>query len=137
LPEVVGDDEDLARLLTSSSHFATGTNRVKGAALLPDSRRNETSVYRHGVQPADPLWRIGREIVAGDRRVHGAAIFKAKHVRAVALDVFAAEPPPRHAAIRGWPTPAGDPELAKARRKELATAIAEHAQLFLVSHGEL
>jgi hypothetical protein len=105
LPRAVGDGEDLARFLTSSSHFATSTNRVKGAALLPDSKRNETSVYRHGAQPADRWWRIGRDIVAGDRRLHGVAIFRAKHVRAVALDVLAAEPPPRHAAIRGWPTP--------------------------------
>ncbi len=86
----------------------------------------------HGAQPSDRLWRIGREIVAGDRHLHGVAIFKAKDVRAVTLDVFEAEPPPRHAAIRGWPRPESDPELAKARQKEMATAIAEHAQILLL-----
>lgn len=105
---------------------------MKPAALLPHFEQNETSVYRHGSQPADRLWRIGLEIVVGDRRLHGAAIFKAKHVRAVALDVFAAEPPPRHAAIRGWPKLESDPEWSKARQKELATAIAQHAELLLL-----
>ena len=105
---------------------------MKEAALLPDSKKNETSVYRHGAQPSGRLWRIGREIVAGNRRLHGVAIFKAKHVRAVALDVLAAEPPPRHAAVRGWPKLESDPELAKARQKELATAIAAHAELLLL-----
>jgi hypothetical protein len=100
---------------------------VKGAALLPSSKDNETSVYRHGAQPAERLWQIGQR-AAGNRQLHGVAIFKAEHVRAVQLDVFAAEPPPRHAAIRGWPRAENDAELTKAQQKELAAAIAQHAR---------
>jgi hypothetical protein len=50
-------------------------------------------------------------------------------VRAVLLEVLADEPPPRHAAIRGWPWLDDDPDLRKAERKERAAQIASKAIL--------
>lgn len=126
LPEVIGDAEDLARFLTSSSQF--NTRMVKPAAFLPNPANRETSVFRHGSEPRAGLLEIGTTHILGDRTLHGAAICKALHVRAARLEVAAKEPPPRHANIIGWPWSEADPELAKAERKELAALIAQHAE---------
>ena len=127
LSDLVEDEEDLARYLTSSSHF--NTMMVKPAAFLPSPRDGETSVFRHGGEPRRALWQIAREHAVGDRTLHGAAIFKVRYVRAARLDTVASGPPPRHANIVGWAWSASDPELGKAERKEQAALIAQHAEL--------
>ncbi len=129
LPEIVADDEDLARFLTQSSHF--NSLMPKPAAFLPSPNGRETSVSRHGSAPRETLWAIGLE-AAGDRHLHGAAIFKARTVRMAQLEVVADEPPPRHAAIRNWPWLDGDPELQKAEQKEKAVLIASEAALVML-----
>ena len=127
LPEQVGDDEDLARFLTSTGQFST--QMVKPAAFLPSPRDRETSVFRHGIEPQDALWAIGEEHAVGNRTLHGAAIVKTADVRGVLLEVVANEPPPRHAAIKGWPWLDDDPELQKAQQKERAVLVASKAIL--------
>ena len=124
LPEHVHDDEDLARFLTQSSQF----NQImaKPAAFLPSAKDRETSVSRHGREPAAALWELGR-IAAGDRKLYGAAVVKTRGVRKAELDALAAEPPPRHAVIVSWPWHEHDPELQKARQKECAAVIASEA----------
>ena len=127
LADTVDNEEDLARFLTSSSHFnAAG---VKPAAFLPNPTNRETSVFRHASQPSESLWRIGADHLAGARKLYGAALFKAVHVRAALLDVVAQEPPPRHANIVGWPWSQSDPELEKAKQIERAALINQHAEL--------
>lgn len=128
LSDCITDDEDLARFLTQSSHF--NASMAKPAAFLPNPRDRETSVSRHGSEPRDRLWTIGLE-ASGERNLHGAAIFEALVVREAELDVSADEPPPRHAVIKGWPWNESDPELQKARQKELALQIASRAVLVL------
>lgn len=127
LAEIVADDEDLARFLTSSNYF--NAVMVKPAAFLPNPKNGETSVFRHGSFPRAQLWQIAKEHVSADRTIHGAAIVKARHVRSALLDVIAQEPPPRHANIVGWPWPETDPDLGKAARRERALVIAQHAEL--------
>ena len=127
LAEIVDGEENLARFLTSSSHF--NAMRAKPSAFLPNPRNGETSVFRHGSQPSEFLWRIGAEHVAGIRKLHGAAIVKARHVRSAELDVVAIEPPPRHANIVGWPWSQTDPEMAKAEQRERALLIVQHAEV--------
>jgi hypothetical protein len=127
LPDNVADNEDLARFLTSSSQF--NAQMAKPAVFLPSARDRETSIFRHGSEPRDALWAIGDEHAAGNRTLHGAAIVKTLDVRAALLDVVAAEPPPRHAAIRGWPWFDDDLETQKAQQKERATLIASKAVL--------
>jgi hypothetical protein len=127
LEEIIADDEDLTRYLTSLSQF--NVVMVKPAAFLLNPKDRETSVFRHGSGPRDRLWAIGVEHAAGGRNLHGAAICKAHDVREAQLEVIAAEPPPRHAAIRGWPFSEVDPELQKARQKELAALIASRAEI--------
>lgn len=128
LPERVNDDEDLARFLTSSSQF--NAKMVKPAAFLPNPKNGETSVFRHGSERLDLLWQIGHEHLVDERRLHGAALFKALRVRDARLEVIAKEPPPRHANIVGWPKSTDDPELAKAGQKLKAAELAQHATLF-------
>jgi hypothetical protein len=62
--------------------------------------------------------------------LHGAAIVISRDVRAAKLEVLASEPPPRHAAITGWPTD-NDPALQKARQKEYALVVARKATLLM------
>lgn len=126
LPELVADDEPLARFLTSSSLFNAAM--VKPAAYLPNPKDGSTSVFRHGADPRDSLLRIAKDHVLGQRTLHGVAICRARHVREAQLDVVADEPPVRHANIAGWPI-ASDPELTRARQKERALLIAQHAEL--------
>lgn len=127
LPEQVADEEDLARFLTQSSHF--NAMMVKPSAFLPNPKNGETSVFRQGSEPRASLWQVAREQLASERSLHGVAIFKARHVREAQLDVIAKEPPPCHANIIGWPALQSDPEMEKAKRKELAIQIAQQAEL--------
>jgi hypothetical protein len=127
LPDLVADDEDAVRFLTQSNQF--NAQMVKPSAFLPNPKDRETSVFRQEARPQDPLWALAREVITG-RAVHGAASFKARVPRRTGqLDVVAAEPPPRHAAIRNWPWFDNDPEEQKARQKALAIVIASEATL--------
>jgi|SRR5262245_12594041 len=128
LPEIVADNEDLARFLTSSGHFSTQAKMVKPPAFLPSVHHRETSVYRQGGEPVEALWTLGDQHLP---RFHGAAIIKAQDVRVILLDVIADEPPQRHAAIVGWPWLDEDPIEQKALQKERALQIASKAALLL------
>lgn len=128
LPDTITDEEDLARFLTSSRYF--NSTMVKPAAFLPSGDRPETSVSRHGIAPLDLLIALGRG-AAGDRNLHGAAIFKAKTARAAGLDAVVDEPPPRHALLVGWPVSPNDPDLERAKQKEMAAIIASNATLLV------
>ena len=122
----VDNEEDLARFLTSSSHFNSTT--VKPAAFLP--KDEETSVFRHGAEPRLQLWQIAEENLKlpEGRKCHGAAIIKAYSVRTSRLDIIAEEPPPRHANIKGWPL-LDDPSMQRAKRREIAQELASNAVL--------
>jgi len=133
LPEQIADGEDLARFLTQSSQF--NTTMVKPSAFLPNPNDHETSVFRHGREPSLQLWDIGREAAGATRKLYGAAIFKAKSVRAAHVEVHADEPPLRHAVIHGWPWMENDPELQKAKQKEIAALIASEAGCMSVNVG--
>lgn len=127
LDESISDGEDLARFLTPSGQY--NARMAKPAAFLPNPEDRETSVFRYGDEPRDGLWAIGHEHVARERTLHGAAVIRAGSVRATKLDIVPAEPPPRHAAIIGWPWIDSDPELQKAKQKELAALLASAAVL--------
>ena len=127
LADVVADEEDLARFLTSSSQL--NALMAKPSAFLPNSTDRATSVFRHGNHPRESLWSNGNEYAARARTLYGAAIFKARHVRSAMLEVAAQEPPPRHANIVGWPWSQTDPEMGKAERKERAALIAQQAEV--------
>jgi len=125
LPELVADDEDLARFLTSSGHYNASVARP--AAFMPNPKNGETSVFRHGAEPLEELKSIAQAEVGAERRIHGAAIVRASAVREAKLEVTAKEPPLRHANIVGWPWSEDDPDFGKAGQKELAALIAQKA----------
>lgn len=127
LPEIVADEEDLARFLTSSGHF--NSKMVKPSAFMPEIEDRETSVFRHNGEPPEEIWAIGEEHAAQGRTIHGAAFIKAGNVRAIRLEVFPDEPPSMHAVIRNWPWTEPDPDLRKAQHKELAILLAKDAHL--------
>jgi len=118
LPEILENEEDLARFLTSSNHF--NSIGPKPAAFMPNPRNDETSVYRHGGTPIEELRKIAQAEV-GHLRIHGAAIVGVKDVRDAFLEVLAKEPPLRHADIVHWPK--SDTSLDKAKCKELCLLI--------------
>lgn len=124
LPEQIDDDEDLARFLVQSNQF--NATSVKPSAFLPNPKDHETSVSRHGPEPADRLWALGRP-AAGNRPLYGVAFVKASDVRAARLEVAPSEPPDRHAVIRGWPWHESDPVEQKAQQKERALHLASVA----------
>lgn len=124
LPEDIADDEDLARFLVQSNQF--NAMLVKPAAFLPNPKDGETSVSRHAREPLADLWELGL-LVAASRPLYGAAFVKAADVRAAQLALAPAEPPDRHAVIRGWPWHESDPVEQKARQKELALLLASAA----------
>jgi hypothetical protein len=129
LPEDIADDEELARFLVQSNQFSSTS--VKPSAFLPNPRDRETSVSRHGREPAQRLWELGL-LAAGERPLRAAAFVSASNVRAAGLEVVADEPPERHAVIRGWPWIESDPELQKAQQKERALALAGAAGAALI-----
>ena len=128
LADSVADDEELARFLPSSSWFnATG---AKPVAFLPHPVHRETSVFRHGAKPQDALWQLGHDHAAGTRHLHGVAVFSARAAREAKLQIDPAEPPPRHAVLVGWPWDEADPELQKAKQKDIALLLTQSAQVF-------
>lgn len=129
LPDQVADTEDLARFLPQSNLF--NSEMVKPSAFLPNPRDRETSVSRHGLEPADHLWAMGKA-AAGTRTLYGVAMFKASVVRKAKLGVYSDEPPDFHAVIRDWPWDDSDPESTKAKQKALAILIASEANLVLL-----
>ena len=126
LPEFVGDEENLARFLAQSNYFNQAG--VKPVAFLPNPKNGETSVFRHNGQDMSTLRQMGQEHISAERSLYGAAMVKALHIRAALLEVVTKEPPARHANIASWPSDV-DPEMEKARRKNLANQIARHADL--------
>jgi hypothetical protein len=95
---------------------------------LPNPKNGETSVFRQAGNDDSRLWEIGKEHITGERNLHGIATIIAHQIRAVLLDVVAKEPPARHANIIDWPCDP-DPEMQKAKQRDLANQIAQHAGL--------
>ena len=62
-----------------------------------------------------------------DKNTSCAAIIKARVVTDAGLEVGPDEPPPRHAAIRGWPWFENDPDLQKAQQKQAALVLSSSA----------
>lgn len=102
---------------------------MKPAAFLP-ANDGTTSVIRHGTEPREELWEVAERVLGDGVRFHGAAVCRAGAIRLEGLNVVADEPPPRHANVIGWPVDA-DPEMQKARRKEIALVIAAQSMLVL------
>lgn len=91
MPLLSGLPEDIARFLTSSSHY--NTTAVRPVAFLPNPNNGETSVFRHGAEPLDELKAIAQKELGQERKIHGAAIVKAEVICKAGVDVKAKERP--------------------------------------------
>ncbi len=133
LSEEIADHEPISRFLTSRSWFSREKSLVKYPAFMPHIPSRETSVYRHGGNPADELWAIGDTYVKGGKEItiHGSGVLASAVVRMADLDVSPNEPPPRHAAIRNWFWDDTDLVMQKAQQLEKAKTVAAEATLLL------
>lgn len=121
LPETVADDETVSRFLTHSNQFTP--TMAKGAAFMPNPKYRNTSVFRIGLKP-DVLLQTWKTTTNGERTLKAVALVTAADVRSAGLKVIVEEPPPAHANIDGWPWLENDPDIQKARQKEMANQIA-------------
>lgn len=121
LPELVADEEDLARFLTSRGHF--NSTMVRPVAFLPNPADRKKSVARQGKEPITELRALAAEYLPPTTKAYGAGICTASEVRKVGLQFDANEPPRRHADIVGWPVN-DDPALQKAADLERAGQLA-------------
>jgi len=126
LPEIVGDDEQVASFLTSSSHF--NATLVKAVAFVPNSKNGEKSVCRHGAELRVELQRLA-SVYLKQIQAHGAGVVGADVVKGIGLSVESHEPPERHANLQGWVWSAADPKMGKAENLERAKRLAEKATL--------
>ena len=129
LPDFVGDDEEVTRFLTQSSHY--NSLMPKPAAFLPDPKHRNKSVFRCPANP-DHIREILEKNTNFQQAPKAAAVCKTIEVRNAGVDVIAKEPPDAHANIEGWPWLENDPELQKAKQKEIASAIAQKCVLVML-----
>lgn len=129
-PEVVSQEESLARYLTQKDHYSRQENAVKPKAFMPPPNRT-LSVFRIAGLSKDAIWDIGQKEVINvspePRTLHGMAEIKAISVQGTGLTIDPDNTPIRHANIVGWPE---GPEN-KARIKSIAQELAAEAKLVL------
>lgn len=108
-----------ARFLFQSGHFSAQSARVKSYAFEPARHDHRTSVFRIDRLSERQVWMLGQLYVADAlaKEVLARADVSVAQIRSVGLAVDAAEPPPRHANITGWPA---EKHAWKSRAQKLA-----------------
>jgi len=91
---------------------------------------SELSVFRTIGLGIEAIWLLGQLHAVGTRveRIHGAAQITVRGAGASGLVAARDEPPPRHAAVRGWPS-------GKEERLQVANELAEGARLLRLTAG--
>jgi hypothetical protein len=122
LPTVVGDDEAVVSFVLESNKFKG--SGVDHRQLMPSIRHGNTSVYRiAGLSEAQTA--AAGHVIALERPkpgILGWAELVVLAIRAAQpLRLNAAEPPPRHALIEGWPPAIED-------KRTMAMALASKAK---------
>jgi hypothetical protein len=128
----VSGSNELARYLTSHSHFSIEKKIVKPNAFMPmlNLQKNmlETSVFKINKLKNDEIWRLGIDHVIGktDKTLYGRAELKGENVQGFGLVVEVDDNPPRHGTINGWPE-------KKSEQKLLAIKLASASTIYLKS----
>ena len=120
-------DEELTRFIYESSKLRKdGT--VKRRAFKPD-RDRETSVFCLAGMTHDE--KKSHENLHGrpGKAPKAYATTSVHYARHIGLSVFHARPPPKHAAIRGWPI---DEELELQKTQELAAHVNDRKSVVLI-----
>lgn len=121
-PEIVGDDEWLARFILASNRIRRD-HSVKPDAFIPYPYPDLSVARRVGISESE-LWEIGQGIA--DNRpamLYGRADVQASTVVSQGLHVSPTTTPRNHANITGWP-----PD--KPSQKLIAQEIAATAKFF-------
>ena len=126
-PTEVEHHERLSRFI----YDERAIDRKRGVARQQAFRLDgdEVSVFRTSELTEAETWRLEAEHIAPsyNRPVVACAHFGPDAVPANRLRVIPAEPPPRHACIRGWPL--GQNEIDQAERLYLRQQIAASTRL--------
>ncbi|MGO8977202.1 MAG: hypothetical protein ACLP0B_09885 [Steroidobacteraceae bacterium] len=104
LPAIVDEHEEVASFVFESNKFKG--NDLDFRQLMPSKRFGNTSVYRtvglSETETADAGHAIALE--RPKPGILGWGVLIARAIRLISpLSINAAEPPPRHALIEGWP----------------------------------
>jgi len=126
LPEDVGLDEMISRVLRSSSYRRKSDNGIKPAAFLP-APDHDTSVFRVAELSGIEISNLIRSYLP-DKVQNGSAIFCAQVALTEGLEFVADDHPPRHANLRGWPLYETDEDRQKLERKCIAANLAEESR---------
>lgn len=129
--------EDIARFLTSRSHFSIDKKIVKPGAFMPMTNSStgvlETSVFQVSEIMDEEIWAIGKKNVvneASGRTLYGRGDLHSKSVLEIGLVVEPDHNPPRHANIRGWPEKPSEQKL-------FALKLASSTRLCLISDEQI
>jgi hypothetical protein len=130
----LSDDETVARLLYSKSHFSRPANRPKPAAFDPSPHRELSTLHITGMTDA-AVW--GYSVVAlgdqlGRRTIYarvdvGVIALSAQNLTAVRDD----DPFERHTSVHGWPE-RDDEDEKKAVWKEICLQLSQSHSAQLV-----
>ena len=105
IPELIEDDELLARYVMQSNHIRKSDKTAKPDAFVPYPY-SDASVTRHINIPEEKVWQHGENVAAAQKKtLYGRADFPAVSPRGVSLDVIAnpTDDNPNHANVTGWP----------------------------------
>lgn len=119
LPNIVADDEFLARYIVYGNHIRAD-NTVKPDAFVP-SPHAQLSVTRHLGLTDNDIWMIGTKVAKHrERELTGHVDVACLHYRKEQLCVRSSPLPnnPNHADVIGWP-------VEKAQQKLIALEIAK------------
>ncbi len=116
----------LARFLMSKRHFNAATGAINSSGFMPPADLRLSVFQIKGLTSVE-VWELGLRYVAQppDRNVHGRADLANGSVRDVGLTLELDDSPPRHAAIKGWPTEKSEQKLRAlelAKRSTLSVA---------------
>lgn len=122
LPRLPADptpEELTTRFLLQRSHFSAERVRVKPRTFEPARRDHKTSIFRIQALSERRIWALGQKFVGDlhEKDVLARADISVAQIASAGLTVEAAEPPPRHANIAGWPT---EKDAWKSQAQELA-----------------
>lgn len=123
--------DSVTRFIFSKSDFSREKMLVKERALRPRDTESEVSVFRTTRQTPAEIWDVGKQYVLPERKlsnpeakIHACANFNAVAATSQGLNFDAAEPPPNHFLMLGWP-------VEKHDRMQIAQEIASRSFLDL------
>jgi hypothetical protein len=123
--------EPLTRFLFSDGDFSRTKLSPKSNAFMPEFNkeriRYETSITRTVDLSDAEIWRYGKQEVEANRfgyvQLKARVDFDQATIAVKRLKIESDPPPPRHAAILGWPSDPDDKEARRALAQEIVSRL--------------